>query len=81
MNRPVVENLTVECKARLHASSLQLIPRLLPKIHFSETQTAGSRLLFRPYLVIAQLPHEDFLVYGLPGVVEHRRDASRAANF
>src|SRR6478752_6481734 len=55
--------------------------RLLPKIHFSEMQTAGSRLLFRPYLVIAQLPHEDFLVYRLPGVVEHRRDASRAANF
>ena len=37
-----------------------------------QTQTAGSRLLFRPDLVIAQLPHEYFLVYGLPGVVEHR---------
>src|SRR5262252_83580 len=48
---------------------------------FSETQTAGSLLLFRPDLVIAQLPHEHFLVYGLSGVVEHRRNASRAANF
>jgi len=46
--------------------------RLLPKIHFSETQMAGSRPLFRPYFVIAQLPHENFLVYGLPGVIEHR---------
>src|SRR6516164_9827031 len=46
-----------------------------------ETQTAGSLLLFRPDLVIAQLPHEYFLVYGSPGVIEHRRDASRAANF
>src|SRR5215469_13020116 len=43
--------------------------------------TVGSLLLFRPDLVVAQLPHEYFLVYGLPGVVEHRRDASRAANF
>src|SRR5215469_17951789 len=43
--------------------------------------TAGSLLLFRPDLVVAQLPHEHFLVYRSPGVVEHRRDASRAANF
>jgi hypothetical protein len=40
MNGPAMENLTFECKACLHASSLQLISRLLPKIHFSETQTA-----------------------------------------
>ena len=72
MNGPAMENLTFECKACLRASILQLVSRLLPKIHFSETQTAGSRLLFRPDLVIAQLPHEYFLVYGLPGVVEHR---------
>ena len=71
MNGPAMENLIFECKACLHASSLCLISRLLPKIHFSETQTAGLRLLFRPYFVVAQLPHEYFLVYGLPGVVEH----------
>jgi hypothetical protein len=67
-----------------HASTQavrQQISRLLPIIDFSKTQPAGLRLLFRPYLVIAQLSHEYFLVYGLPGVVEHRRDASRAANF
>jgi len=81
MNGSARENLTFECKACFRASSPQLISRLLPKIHFRETQTAGSWLLFRPYFVIAQLPHEYFLVYGLPGVVEHRRDASRAANF
>lgn len=45
---------------------------IAPKIHFSEMHMAGSRLLFRPDLIIAQLPHEYFLVYGLPGVVEHR---------
>jgi hypothetical protein len=67
-----MENLTFECKAHLHASSRQLISRLLLKIHFSKTRTASSRFLFRPYFVIAQLPHEHFLVYGLPGVVEHR---------
>jgi hypothetical protein len=72
MNGPAMENLTFECKARLKASSWQLISLLFPKIYFSGTQTAGLRLLFRPYLVIAQLPHEHFLVYGLPGVVEHR---------
>lgn len=72
MNGHAMEHLTFECKACLRASSLQLISRLFPKIHFSETQTDGSPLLFRPYLVIAQLPHEYFLVYGLPGVVEHR---------
>jgi hypothetical protein len=36
----------ITAKARVKASSLRLISRLLPKIHFSETQTAGSRLLF-----------------------------------
>jgi hypothetical protein len=58
-----------------HASTQavrQQISRLLPIIDFSKTQPAGLRLLFRPYLVIAQLSHEYFLVYGLPGVVEHR---------
>src|SRR5690348_11522971 len=43
--------------------------------------TAGSLLLFRPDLVVAQLPHEHFFVYRLPGVIEHRRDTSRTANF
>src|SRR5215471_13550369 len=80
MNGPAMENLSLN-KARLRASILQLVSRLLPKIQFSETQTAGSLLLFRPDLVITQLPHEHFFVYGLPGVVEHRRDAGRAANF
>ena len=36
MNGPAMENLTFECKARLRASSRQLISRLLPKIHFSK---------------------------------------------
>jgi hypothetical protein len=75
-----MENLTFECKARLQQAAANL-SIASPKIPFSEMQTAGSRFLFRPYLVIAQLPHENFLVYGLSGVVEHRRDASRAANF
>jgi hypothetical protein len=35
-----MENLTFECKVCFYASSLRLISRLLPKIHFSETQTA-----------------------------------------
>ena len=33
---------------------------------------AGLLLLFRPDLVIAQLPHENFLIYGTAGVIEHR---------
>jgi hypothetical protein len=36
MNRPAVENLTFEYKACLRSSSLRLISRLLPKIHFSK---------------------------------------------
>jgi hypothetical protein len=64
-----VENLTLN-KRRLRAGISQLVSDYVQKIHsknhFSETQTAGSRLLFRSDLVIAQLPHEDFLVYGLP---------------
>jgi len=72
MNGPAMEKSQLGMQARLHAGSRQLISRLLPRIHFSETQMAGSGLLFRPDLVIAQLPHENFLVYGLPGVVEHR---------
>lgn len=33
--------------------------------------TPFSRLRFRSDLVVAQSPHEHFLVYGLPGVVEY----------
>src|SRR6516162_8167937 len=63
---------------RMHpATSLSIAS----KNPLQRSATAGSPLLFRPDLVVAQLPHEHFLVYGLPGVVEHRRDASRAANF
>src|SRR5262245_52585015 len=39
----------------------------------------SSLLLLRSDLVVAQCPKEDFLVHGLPGVVEHRRDAERTA--
>src|SRR5215831_11415761 len=61
-------------------------PRLHPATSLSiaslqRSATADLLLLFRPDLVVAQLPHEHFLVYGLPGVVEHGRDASRATNF
>src|SRR5215467_241798 len=45
------------------------------------TKAAVSGLLFRPDLVVLQGPHKHFLVYWLPGVVEHRRDAKRAADF
>ena len=64
-----------------HALMRNALPKVLPKIHLSGTQTVSLLLLFRPDLVIAQLAHENFFVYRLPGVVEHRRDASRAANF
>lgn len=69
MNGSAMENLTFECKARP--------PRKQPAARLSIaskkfTLANCSRLLFRPYFVIAQLPHEYFLVYGLPGVVEHR---------
>src|SRR5262249_7284000 len=40
-----------------------------------------SRLRFRPDLVVAQRPHEHFLIYRLPGIVEHRRDARRTTDF
>ena len=36
MHGTTIENLTFEYKARLKASSWQLISRLLPKIHFSK---------------------------------------------
>lgn len=71
MNGSAMENLTFECKARS--------PRKQPAASLSiasknplHRNANGSRLLFRPYFVIAQFPHEYFLVYGLPGVVEHR---------
>src|SRR5262249_7222257 len=63
--------------AQLPATSLAIAS----KNPTAANTTAASRLLFRPDLVVAQLPHENFLVYGPPGVIEHRRDASRAANF
>src|SRR5215472_32580 len=63
--------------AQLPATSLCIASKNPPQ----RSAAAVSLLLFRPDLVIAQLPHEYFLVYGLPGVVEHGRDASRAANF
>ena len=46
----------------------------------SQTRRGVSRLRFRPDLVIAQRPHEHFLIYRLPGIVEHRRDAWRPAD-
>src|SRR5215467_1438064 len=39
-----------------------------------------SWLRFRPDLVVTQRPHEHFLIYRLPGIIEHRRDAGRAAD-
>src|SRR5262249_42501908 len=64
-------------------------PRLHPATSLSiasknplhRSATAGSLLLFCPDFLVAQPPHEHFLVYGPSGVIEHRRDASRAANF
>ncbi len=46
----------------------------------SHARRGVSWLRFRPDLVVAQRPHEHFLIYRLPGIVEHRRDAGRAAD-
>src|SRR6266699_877780 len=47
----------------------------------SRTRRGASWLRFRSDLVIAKRPHEHFLIHGLSGIVEHRRDARRAADF
>src|SRR5262249_6955328 len=75
----IMKNLTFAC-ASIRAGSCTSLS-IVSKNSTQRNATAGSLLLFRPDLVVAQLPHEYFLVYGPPGVIEHRRDASRAANF
>src|SRR5262245_7412167 len=75
-----MSSLAIECKAMPPRSFLQTNLSIASK-NPPRQHDGRLRLLFRPDLVVAQLTHEHFLVYGAPGVVEHRRDAGRAANF
>ena len=74
-NKPTFPSSSV----KVIASSLEPQSRAAP--HSFWYGAPSGRAVSGPDFVVTEHSHEHFLVDGLPGVVEHRRDAGRVAEF